>query len=146
MRQPYSHEQILEHDQEWAHLVREMRDLRRHHDAMMRRGDGEAVAHTLKQLHELRDQVLYAHRVWFERGHWNRFYCVLFTRVLHTGLACRTITPHTQTALFWELSGREREAVAQQHKLCRHCGRKDTVDVGAPDVMLRGFFRKHYLF
>lgn len=143
MREPFSLEQIVEHDEEWASLIRSLRDLRRHHEAMVRRGDTERAVAALVGIRELRDPIFYAHRIWTERGRWNRYYRVLNGGLAHTGLSCRSVTPDTVAPLDWRLSGLDREAVARQYKLCRHCGSRDTTEVTGE--MFRRLFVQHYL-
>lgn len=142
-REPYSRQQILEHDEEYAVLFREVRDLRRHHDAMVRRGDYERADAARKNLQSLGDPVLYQHRIWHERGRWNRYWQVQPSGLTHTSMACRSITTATVAHLQWELSGLPREVVARERKLCRHCGRMDTGEIA--DSLIRQFFRRHFL-
>jgi hypothetical protein len=142
-RKPYSRAQIREHDKEYAPILRQMRDLLRTHDAMVRRGDQDRVDAALVGLHELRDYVLYQHRIWTERGRWNRYYQVQSDGAAHMSLTCRTVTNSTLVYLNWTLSGMDRRSVAEILKLCRHCGGVDTGDV--PESVFQQFFREHHL-
>jgi hypothetical protein len=143
VRVPYTKHEILEHDREYAVLFLAMRDLRRRHDAMLRRGDGQRAEAIVRELQLLRDPILYQHRIWTERGRWNRFYTVQNGGLTHTRMMCRTINASTVAVLDWQQSGQDRAVVNACRRLCRHCGSWDTAEI--TEVMMHDFWVAHYL-
>jgi hypothetical protein len=142
---PFTREQILEHDREYADVLQTVRSLCRRYTAMLRRGDVELAEKILVEIREMRDPVMYQHRVWSERGRWNRFYRVAHSPRMHTSLICRTISMATVGFLDWPLSGLERDEVARRSAMCRHCGSRDTSEM-SPEPRMRAFFAAHHLF
>lgn len=144
VRKPYSRAQMREHDKEYALIIQQMRELLRTHDAMVRRGDQDRVDAALRGLYGLRDYVLYQHRIWTERGRWNRYYQVQPVGATHMSLTCRTVKTSTLVLLNWTLSGASRVSVSELLRLCRHCGGRDTGDVS--DAVFEQLFREHYMY
>jgi DNA-binding transcriptional ArsR family regulator len=91
----------------------------------------DLVEETARQLKELGDAIVYAHKGWQQHGRWNRYYQVPAGSI-HTTITCRTINAQTRLRILPHLSGLPLEEMANACKLCRHCGSKPTGMVPDP--------------
>lgn len=136
---PFTRDQILEHDTQWADLLQQIRDALRQHARATQQGHVESIARIEVELLTLGEMVKYSERRWEQRGAWMRYYQVTGGSI-HTNLGCRSFNKHTVYVVRTDLSGLDLEDVAAHHKMCRHC---PSVGVGQ-DVLDRAY-RKYRL-
>lgn len=114
----FTREEIIDHDREWAYVLKEVYQALVEHRRLTRRG--LSTTEVRARLLTLGQMVKNMEKVWEKHGKWNRYYEVS-DGALHMHTGCRVFSEHTIHYVRVDLSGVDANVVAESHVMCKHC-------------------------